>query len=66
LWRPKAERKLEGVVALVSGRGIDDLDRLFVPLRLSGVHGAQIRFESSEPATPSRRRSSCRLRCGSL
>ncbi len=40
-----AERHLHGALALVSGRPIEQLDRLFAPLRLlaSGVHGAQIR-----------------------
>ena len=44
------ERKVEGALALVSGRAIDDLDRLFEPLRLraSGVHGAQMRFDPSQ------------------
>ncbi len=38
---------LSGAVALVSGRAIGELDRLFAPLRLraSGVHGAQMRFD---------------------
>jgi trehalose 6-phosphate phosphatase len=45
------ERFLAGAVALVSGRTIEDLDRLFAPLRLRavGVHGAQIRFAPDGP-----------------
>ena len=48
----RAERKLEGALALISGRAIEDLDRLFEPLRLraSGVHGAQIRSTPDSPA----------------
>jgi len=47
-----AARKLHGALALVSGRTIDEIDRLFAPLRLraSGVHGAQIRVQPGEPA----------------
>jgi trehalose 6-phosphate phosphatase len=50
----KAERRLEGALALVSGRAIEELDRLFEPLRLraSGVHGAQVRFNPGEGQTP--------------
>ena len=50
----KAERKPEGVLAVVSGRAIDDLDHLFQPprLRARGVHGAQMRFDPDEPAAP--------------
>jgi trehalose 6-phosphate phosphatase len=46
----KAERMLDGALALVSGRVIDDLDLLFEPLRLraSGVHGAQMRFDPGD------------------
>ena len=42
----KTNRKLEGALALISGRPIEQLDRLFEPLRLraSGVHGAEMRF----------------------
>lgn len=43
----KTERKLAGALALISGRPIEDLDRLFEPLRLraSGVHGAEMRYD---------------------
>jgi trehalose 6-phosphate phosphatase len=39
------EHALGGALALVSGRPIGELDRLFAPLRLctSGVHGAELR-----------------------
>jgi trehalose 6-phosphate phosphatase len=47
----RTERKLAGALALISGRAIDDVDRLFAPLqlRVSGVHGAEIRFNPGEP-----------------
>jgi trehalose 6-phosphate phosphatase len=39
------QHALDGAMALVSGRPIAELDRLFAPLRLaaSGVHGAELR-----------------------
>ena len=45
-----AEERLEGALALISGRTIEDLDRLFSPLRLkaSGVHGAEFRFHAAD------------------
>jgi trehalose 6-phosphate phosphatase len=50
----RAEKALEGALALVSGRSIDDLDRLFAPLslRASGVHGAEIRFTPADIDRP--------------
>ena len=49
-----AERKLAGALALISGRSIDDIDHLFSPLRLrvSGVHGAEIRFDPDGSTAP--------------
>lgn len=42
-----------GAVALVSGRAIATLDRLFAPLRLAaaGVHGAEMRFPDGRSET---------------
>jgi trehalose 6-phosphate phosphatase len=46
-----AERALGGALALVSGRPIAELDRLFAPLRLaaSGTHGAELRHWPGGP-----------------
>lgn len=47
-----AERVLGGALALVSGRSITELDRIFAPLHLkaSGVHGAEFRFGDEKEA----------------
>jgi trehalose 6-phosphate phosphatase len=48
-----AERALGGALALVSGRPIAELDRLFAPLRLraAGVHGAELRRSPNDAVT---------------
>ncbi len=48
-----AERKLGGALALVSGRPLVELDRIFAPLKLraSGVHGSQLRMDPEGPVS---------------
>ena len=47
----RIESQLGGALALISGRSLGELDRLFEPLRLraSAVHGAETRFDPGGP-----------------
>jgi trehalose 6-phosphate phosphatase len=42
-------QSLKGALALVSGRAIADLDRLFGPMTAAGLHGAELRMEPLGP-----------------
>jgi trehalose 6-phosphate phosphatase len=48
----RLERLLGGALAIISGRTLADIDRLFFPLRTraAGVHGAEMRFDPNEAA----------------
>ncbi|MGY0558054.1 MULTISPECIES: trehalose-phosphatase [unclassified Lysobacter] len=48
------QQKLDGALALVSGRPLAQLDRLFAPLQLpaAGLHGLEMRHDTTRATTP--------------
>src|ERR1700730_12759376 len=53
----RASAALGGALALISGRAIDSIDRLFAPLRLpaAGQHGLQLRYTADDPVLVAKR-----------
>jgi trehalose 6-phosphate phosphatase len=49
----KLSQRMKGALALVSGRPLPDIDRIFAPLKLPAIggHGAEIRRTADAPAT---------------
>jgi trehalose 6-phosphate phosphatase len=46
--------RLDGALALVSGRSLIDIDRILAPLRVAAIggHGAEMRLSASDPPRP--------------
>ncbi|WP_295684709.1 trehalose-phosphatase [uncultured Nevskia sp.] len=47
------EQRLDGALAIVTGRSLESLDSFLAPLKLraAGIHGAELRHDPSNPAT---------------
>ncbi len=53
-WLARIGERLQGALALISGRPLAQIDALFAPLRLpaAGLHGTQLRYSGEDAIAP--------------
>ena len=60
----RAAERVQGALAVVSGRSISDLDQILAPLQLpaAGIHGLEYRHPATAPKLSRPQASPCRAR----